>query len=99
MDVDKHLSQWTEELQPHIPEQLLAVGMLARAGQSMAGYVGMGSGIAGSVMRHQAKQKSGGLPQNVVAGLTPTRLYLWKWRTKFGTRLRIKGEPAMVLER
>src|SRR5690349_3674803 len=100
VNVDKYLQQWTEALQPHVPEPLVAVGMLARAGQMMTGLAGMGSGIAYSVMNHQNKKKSAGLPPTVVAGLTPSALYLWKYRTKYATtKLKIKGEPELVLPR
>ena len=100
MNAAKYHAKWTAAIQPHVPEPLLAVGQFSRAGAMTTGLVGMGSGAARVVMNHSNKKKSAGLPQNLVAGLTASHLYLWKYRVKYmTTKLKIKGDPAMVIDR
>src|SRR4051794_15216995 len=84
-------------MQPRVPEPILAVGSFTRAGGSIAGYAAFGSGIASMVLSHQAKKRSAGLPRNLVAALPPHSFYVWKY--KGGYKLKIKGDPAMVLDR
>jgi hypothetical protein len=99
VDYDKYLARWTEAMQPHVPEPLLAVGSLNRAGQTMAGMVGLGSGAAWTVLNHQARKKSAGLPRQMLVGLTANALYVWKFRTGGIGKVKVKGDPEMVLDR
>jgi hypothetical protein len=58
-------TDWTQKMmdvaQPHVPEPVIAVGMLQPAGTWGAFGAGQLSGLAGSLMRRAANKKAGGL--------------------------------------
>jgi hypothetical protein len=86
-------------MQPHVPEPLLAVGSLNRAGQAMAGMMGFASGAAWMGLNHQAKKRSGGLPKSMLVGVSASALFIWKYQTNSLGRAKIKGDPECVLDR
>jgi hypothetical protein len=68
-------TDWAQKLkdsaQPHVPEPVVAVGMLQPAGAYGAFGAGQLSGIAGSFMRRSSNKKAGGLAKQ---GLLGTKL-------------------------
>ena len=74
--------------QPHVPEPVIAVGMLQPAG--MWGSVGAGqlSGLAGTLMRRSANKKAGGMAKNsafrtrtALIAVTEDRIYAFNAKT------------------
>jgi hypothetical protein len=74
--------------QPHVPEPVIAVGMLQPAGTWGAFGAGQLSGLAGSLLRRSANKKAGGLAKQgafstktALLAVTEHRLYAFNAKT------------------
>ncbi len=89
--VEEYIQQYLAIVQGAVPnEQVLAVGLLSRAGSMGSVLASSVSGVAGLAMRQRGKSASGGLPQNVVVGVTPTRLVAFEYKPKRSS-IELKG--------
>lgn len=89
--VDEYAAQYRQAVQAAVPdEEVLAVGILCRPN-------GLLSAVApgGLFMRLAGKKKSGGLPMNVVAAVTPTRVLFFDFRPRM-TSIKVKGLAKSV---
>ena len=78
----KYLQRWTEAVQPHVQEQVVAVGMLNRVGGMARLGVGQISPAASMIMGKRAKTQSGGLPDHVMAAVTATKVHLFSYKQR-----------------
>ena len=80
------MTDWVEKIkesvQPHVPEPLVAVGLLQPAGTWGSFGAGQLSGIAGMVMRKAANKRSAGLgkqgaftTRSAILGITADKIY------------------------
>lgn len=79
-DNERYKQQYMAEIQPHVQEQVVAVGMLNRAGAMARMGVRKVSPLASMVMGKKAKNASGGMPENVLVGITPTKVHLFSFK-------------------
>ena len=93
-DLQKYYANYTAQVQPHISEPVLAVGLLSHAGRAGAGAASFVSPLAAMIMRSGKKKLAGGLPKEMLAAVTQHRLYLFEYRQGMGG-LKIKGDPIM----
>ena len=91
---EKYRQKFTEAVQPHIEEPVIAVGQLTpRGAAGAAGMMAGVSGLAGGIMRSQAKKNAGDLPHIGVYALTPTTLHVFDVKPR-GTGIKIKKHVA-----
>ncbi|MSO42565.1 MAG: hypothetical protein EXQ70_11885 [Solirubrobacterales bacterium] len=86
----------TEEVTPHLNgEELVSVAAFRRGGSSASFAASkMGGGLPYLATRLASKKKAGGLPQDLILALTPTKLYAFKRKQK-GRRMVVKEEVAV----
>ena len=65
-----------------VDEPVLAVAVLSRPGSLASGLLMQVSDVGGLLRNRQGKAASAGLPQNVIAAVTPTRVLLFDFRPK-----------------
>jgi len=91
---EKYRQKFTETCQPHVPEPIIAIGQLQPRGSTGAAGMMMGvSGLAGGIMRSQAKKNAGNLPHIGVYALTATTLHVFDVKPR-GTGIKIKQHVA-----
>jgi hypothetical protein len=91
---EKYRQKMIEAAQPHVQEQIVAVGQFQPKGTAGAAGVMMGvSGLAGMAMRGQAKKNAGGLPHIGLYALTPTTLHVFDVKPR-GTGVKVKKHVA-----
>jgi len=93
-DLQKYYANYTAQVQPQIPEPVLAVGLLSHQGRASAGAAYFVSPLAAMIMRSGKKKLAGGLPKEMLAAVTQHRLYLFEYRQGMGG-LKVKGDPIM----
>ncbi|MCU1400824.1 MAG: hypothetical protein JWN62_3933 [Acidimicrobiales bacterium] len=74
-------------------EQVIAVGVLTRAGSMKSMAVSQLSPLAGMIMRHRQKKRSNGFPLNVLMAVTPTRLISFHYKPR-GSSVKIVRKVA-----
>jgi len=84
-----YVQQMKETAQPHVPEPVLAVGILQPAGTWGAMGVGQMSGLAGMIARKATNDRSGGMGKSgafstkaAMIALTTDRLYAFNVKPK-----------------
>jgi hypothetical protein len=87
---EKYRQKARDLCQPHLEEQILAVGQFQPKGSLGAGAMMFGvSGAAGLSMRAAAKKNAGGLPHIGLYALTPTSLHVFDAKPKgFGWKVK-----------
>ncbi|MCU1396340.1 MAG: hypothetical protein JWM34_4768 [Ilumatobacteraceae bacterium] len=92
--IQNHIENYRNTVQAAWPhEQILAVGIFSRSGAMKSLAIGQISPLAGMVMRSSSKKRANGLPQNVVMGITQTRLLTFQYKPR-GTSIRLKKMVA-----
>ena len=92
--IEEYVEQYMAIVQEAVPdEQVLAVAMLSRPGSMGAVLLRRASMAAAVVANHGGKDASGGLPLNVVVGLTATRVLAFDYKPKM-TSIKLKGLAA-----
>jgi hypothetical protein len=91
---EKFMRSCTDALQKQIPEPVVAVAMLSRAGQTTTDALYFASPLAAALRGREAKAQAGGLPSRVAVGLTATSIYLFDAKPK-GFGIKLKGAPVV----
>jgi hypothetical protein len=97
MDTDKYRQKYLEQVSAHIGQPAEAVGIFSRPGAMGSMFLGKVSPLAAMIKNKSAKSKTGGLPQNVVIGVTADKVFLFGYKPR-GTNLKL-GDPIGVFER
>ena len=97
MDADKRAEwerKYRDALQPKVDEPVLAGGLFYRAGGFAAIAIGPFSGLAALIARSTGKRRAGGLPNQFLLAVTPTRVHAFKCSTAYGN-VKAKDELAV----
>ena len=94
---EKYRAKFLESLRGHVDGEPRAVGIFMRPGAYGAMALMNVSGLAGLLAGRAGKKKSGGLPQNVVLGVTDDKVHVFAYKPK-GTSLKLK-DPIAVWDR
>jgi len=76
--------KYRDALQPLVDEPVLAGGVFYRTGGWAATVVGPFSGLAAIISRTIGKRRAGGLPNQFLLAVTPTRVHAFKCSLAFG---------------
>ncbi|MCU1391188.1 MAG: hypothetical protein JWL72_4526 [Ilumatobacteraceae bacterium] len=92
--VQHYIDMYRTTAQYAVPEeQVLAVGVLTRAGSMKSMAVSQLSPLAGMIMRHRQKKRANGFPLTVLMAVTPTRLISFHYKPR-GTSVKIVRKVA-----
>jgi hypothetical protein len=94
---EKYRQKYLADVSAHIGEQAEAVGVFSRPGAMGGVMLSQISPLAAMIKGKAGKSASGGLPQNVVVGVTADKVFVFGYKPK-GTSLKLK-EPIGVFER
>lgn len=94
---DKYRQKYIEDVSAHIGEPVEAVGIFSRPGAMSSVFLSKLSPMASAIKNKSAKGASGGLPQNVVIGVTANRVFVFGYKPR-GTSLKLK-DPIGVFDR
>jgi hypothetical protein len=86
--------KYRDALQPKVDEPVLAGGLFYRTGGFASIAVGPFSGLAAMISRSLGKRRSGGLPNQFLLAVTPTRVHAFKCSTAHGN-VKAKDELAV----
>ncbi|MEL7207984.1 MAG: hypothetical protein AAGK32_07075 [Actinomycetota bacterium] len=90
---EKYRAKLTEQLAPHVPGEVRAVGMFTRPGSYGMAAAMQVSGLAGSLMGRSGAKKAGGLPLNVLVAVSDDTVHVFDYKPK-GTKVKVKDEVA-----
>jgi hypothetical protein len=91
---DEWERKYRDALQPFLDEPVLAGGVFYRNGGWAAVAMGPFSGLAAMVSRSIGKRRAGGLPNQFLLAVTPTRVHAFKCSLAYGD-VRAKDELAV----
>jgi hypothetical protein len=94
---EKYRQKFIASVSAHIGEPALGVGIFSRPGSMSSMLTTKVSPLAGAIMSKANKGKTGGLPLNVVVGVTATKVYVFPYKPK-GTGLKLK-DPVAIWDR
>lgn len=94
---EKYRQKYLADVSAHVGEPVEAVGIFSRPGSMSSVLVGQLSPLAAMIKNKGAKGAAGGLPQNVVVGVSADKVYVFAYKPK-GTSLKLK-EPIGVFPR
>lgn len=94
---EKYRQKYLQTLSQRVGEPAEAVGVFSRPGSMNSLMVTKVSPLAGMLLSKKNKGRTGGLPQNVVVGVTPTRVYVFAYKPS-GTSFKLK-DPLAVFDR
>ena len=86
--------KYRDALQPMVDEPVLAGGVFYRTGGWAAVAVGPFSGLAALISRSIGKRRAGGLPNQFLLAVTPTRVHAFKCTLAYGD-VRARDELAV----
>jgi hypothetical protein len=86
--------KYREAVQPLVDEPLLKAGLFYRTGGFAAIALGPFSGLAAVMSRGVGKSKAGGLPNQFVLAVTPTRVHAFKCSIASG-KIKVRDELAV----
>jgi len=81
---DEWERKYRDALQPLVDEPVLAGGVFYRTGGWAAVAMGPFSGLAALVSRSVGKRRAGGLPNQFLLAVTPTRVHAFKCSLAYG---------------
>ena len=87
MDASKRAEwerKYRDALQPKLDEPVLAGGLFYRTGGWGALALGPFSGLAALISRSVGKRRAGGLPNQFLVAVTPTRVHAFRCSTAYG---------------
>jgi len=76
--------KYRDALQPLLDEPVLAGGVFYRSGGWAAAVVGPFSAVAAMISRSVGKRRAGGLPNQFLLAVTPTRVHAFRCSLAFG---------------
>ncbi len=94
---EKYRQKYLEDVSAHIGQPAEAVGIFSRPGSMGSMLLSQASPLAAMVKNKAAKSKAGGLPQNVVIGVTADKVFLFGYKPR-GTKLKL-NDPIGVFDR
>jgi hypothetical protein len=94
---EQYRQKYLADVSAHIGQPVEAVGVFSRPGAMSSMFLGKLSPLAGMAKNQAHKAKAGGLPQNVVIGVTADKVFVFDYKPK-GTSFKLK-EPRAVFER
>lgn len=84
--VEEYADEYRSIVQEHVlGQEVLAVGVLSRPGSLGSALLSMVSPLAAILKNKKGKSASAGLPQNVIAAVTPTRVMFFDFRPKMAS--------------
>ena len=86
--------KYRDALQPKVDEPVLAGGLFYRTGGWAALAVGPFSGLAALISRSMGKRRAGGLPNQFLVAVTPTRVHVFKCSTAYGN---VKAKDELLV--
>jgi hypothetical protein len=96
-DIEKYRRQYLQDVSAHVGMPVEAVGIFSRPGAMGSMFTGKVSPLAAMIRNKSNKSKTGGLPQNVVIGVTADKVFVFGYKPK-GTSLKL-GDPIGVFDR
>ena len=96
-DNEKYRQKYIADVSAHIGQPVEAVGIFSRPGSMTSMLTTKISPLAGMIKNKSNAGKSGGLPQNVVIGVTADKVFVFGYKPR-GTSLKLK-DPIGVFER
>jgi hypothetical protein len=94
---EKYRQKYLQTMSSHIGQPVEAIGIFSRPGSMNSVFLGQLSPLASMVKNKAAKGKAGGLPPNVVIGVTADKVWVFAYKPK-GTSFKLK-DPIAVFER
>ena len=94
---DKYRQRYIADMSAHSGQPVEVVGIFSRPGSMNPMFLGKLSPLAGSIKNQSSRGKAGGLPQNVVLGITADKVFVFGYKPK-GTGLKLK-DPIGIFER
>lgn len=94
---EKYREKYLADVGAHIGEPVEAVGIFSRPGSMNSVLLSQLSPLASMVKNKAAKGKAGGLPPNVVIGVTADKVFVFGYKPR-GTSLKLK-DPIGVFAR
>ena len=95
IDALPYRAQYFSLLQPHIPAELLAVGVLSRANTLRDALLGQTSNAMSWELQSQRPVSDAGLPASVMVGLTESQLHCFAYGMR-GREIVIDREVAQL---
>lgn len=94
---EKYRVRYLETVSEKLSQPAQAVGVFTRPGSMGTMLAGKVSPLAAMVMNSRGKDRAGGLPLNVVLGVTADKIYVFPYKPKgFGIKLK---DPVAVWDR
>src|SRR5215217_2689767 len=97
MDNEAYRQKYIQQVSAHVGEPVETVGIFSRPGSMGSMFLGQLSPLASMIKGKSAKSKSGGLPQNVVIGVTADKVFVFGYKPR-GTSLKL-SDPIGVFDR
>jgi hypothetical protein len=94
---EKYRTRYLETLSEKLGQSAEAVGMFTQPGSMGSVAAAKVSPLLSFMMRSRGKEKAGGLPLNVIVGVTTDKIYVFPYQPKgFGIKLK---DPVAVWDR
>jgi hypothetical protein len=94
---EKYRARYLETVSEKLGQPAEAVGMFTRPGSMGSALAAQVSPLASGLMGSRGKKKAGGLPLNMIVGVTADKIYVFPYKPKgFGIKLK---DPAAVWDR
>jgi hypothetical protein len=94
---EKYRARYLETVSEKLGEPAEAVGMFTRPGSMGTVMAAQVSAVAAGVMGSRGADRAGGLPLNVIVGVTASKIYVFPYKPKgFGIKLK---DPVVVWDR
>jgi hypothetical protein len=97
MDANKRAEwerKYRDALQPKVDEPVLAGGLFYRTGGFSSAAMGPFSGLAALISRSIGKRRAGGLPNQFLVAVTPTRVHAFKCAMSYGD---VKAKDELIV--
>lgn len=94
---EKYRQKYLADMSAHIGQPAEAVGIFSRPGSMNSLFMTKVSPLAGMIHSKANKGRTGGLPQNVVIGVTADKVYVFGYKPR-SSGLKLK-DPIGVFER
>jgi hypothetical protein len=94
---EQYRQKYIADVSAHIGQPVEAVGIFSRPGSMNSMFLTKVSPLAGMIKNKASSGKAGGLPQNVVIGVTADKVFVFGYKPR-GTSLKLK-DPIGVFER